>query len=45
MFQNGGQKMVANDIVWEGLIMLIMITHLWECVMNFIFNIVIHELE
>jgi len=37
--------MAANDIVWEGLIALIAIIRLWECVTSFILDVVFHELD
>ena len=38
-------NMVANDVSWEGLVMLIMLIGLWECTTSLIMDIVLHELE
>ena len=40
-----GPEMVANDILWEGLIVLIMLIHLRECATSLIMQIILHELE
>jgi cell division protein FtsL len=40
-----GPKLAANDILWEGLIVLIMLICLQECTMSLITNIILHKLE
>ena len=40
-----GPEMAANDILWEGLIALITLIHLRECVTSLIMQIILHELE
>jgi hypothetical protein len=40
-----GPKLVANDILWEGLIAPIMLIHLWERTTSLITDIILHELE
>jgi len=40
-----GPEMVANDILWEGLIVLITLICLWECATSLIMQIILHEPE
>jgi len=40
-----GPKMAAHDILWEGLIVLIMLIRFRECATGPIAGVVIHKLE